>query len=405
MHHRHRALLGFATVVVLAACEDNQPIPTSLTRVRPSLDRDVAFDSTTIPPQGPYVAVDVGTFGGQLAQANAINNDGLVVGKGNDTAGVTHAFLWQNGVLQDLGSLGGTFSEANDVNNEGDIVGTSTTADGVRTVVIWQNGVIRALGALWSTSLLPKMNQSGDVTWTGPTPTGPRAFLWHAGVIQDLGTLGGPTSVAGGINDAGQVFGGSSTGTQSDAFVWTDGAMQDIPSPVPGAAISANAMNNRGWVAGTIRVSGASPWQKAFVWNGQSVSLIPVFGRPDTNGIGSAITERGDVYGFDFNLGGDFLHPFVWTHGTLLPLNPDKTDQHMLAVNDHGVATGWEVVINCCTEHPIVLDHGSSWDLGAFSGARFEASEGLNLNAQGDVVGFSYGADGRNHAALWRRTP
>lgn len=401
MKSHHPILLALGAVALLTSCDDRPPIPTDLSRHHTLVRSDVAVDSTGIPPEGPYVAVDVGTFGGQVAKANAVNNAGAVVGQMEDNGGVTHAFLWHDGIVQDLGTLGGTFGQAIAINDAGEVLGTSTTQGGSREVVVWNGGIPQDLGPLQGTAL-PHLNQEGDVTWTGPTPTGPHAFLWQNGTVQDLGTLGGATSTAGGINDAGQVVGSSSTGTQTDVFVWTNGTMQDVPSPVPGASFSPVAINNRGWVTGTIRISGLNPWQKAFLWNGQSVMEIPVFGGSDTNAVGLAITESGDVYGFDFNLGGDARHPFVWAHGNLLPLNPARADQLVLAVNQQGIATGWEFVGPA--ERAIVIDHGSSWNLGVFAGGRGAESQGLALNSQGDVVGFSLAADGKTHAALWQRT-
>ena len=56
---------------------------------------------------------DLGTLGGTLGSATALNNRGQVVGL-SSTAGNqgAHPFLWSRGKLTDLGTLGGTFGIA-----------------------------------------------------------------------------------------------------------------------------------------------------------------------------------------------------------------------------------------------------------------------------------------------------
>lgn len=82
---------------------------------------------------------DLGTFGGS-AQASAINNNGQIVGYSNTAPddSISHAFIWQNGVMQDLGTLvdGGT-SAAYGINDHGQIVGYATAVDGMSHAVLW----------------------------------------------------------------------------------------------------------------------------------------------------------------------------------------------------------------------------------------------------------------------------
>jgi len=51
---------------------------------------------------------DLGTLGGTMGFATAINNRGQVVGQSNMAGDQTaHPFLWGRGKLKDLGTLGG----------------------------------------------------------------------------------------------------------------------------------------------------------------------------------------------------------------------------------------------------------------------------------------------------------
>ena len=85
--------------------------------------------------------VDLGTLGGRISTARAVNDKGQVIGD-SGTAGdaAFHAFSWtQTGGMVDLGTLGGTYSTAVAVNNEGQVVGGSGTAgDAEFHATLWQ---------------------------------------------------------------------------------------------------------------------------------------------------------------------------------------------------------------------------------------------------------------------------
>lgn len=75
----------------------------------------------------------------QISVATDISNHGQAVGWSNtdDADGRICAFVWQDGVMMDLGTLGGENSRANAINDDGWIVGWAQTAEGEVHGVLW----------------------------------------------------------------------------------------------------------------------------------------------------------------------------------------------------------------------------------------------------------------------------
>src|SRR5205823_6238298 len=91
---------------------------------------------------------DLGTLGGPLSWAYAINTSGQVAGLSNTGSfPSTAAFLYSNGIMSNLGSLGGYASYAYAINAPGDVVGASYIAgDTFRHGFIYRNGAMVDLG-------------------------------------------------------------------------------------------------------------------------------------------------------------------------------------------------------------------------------------------------------------------
>lgn len=257
------------------------------------------FISTPVYP----AVVDLGTLGGNYSFARDINNSGAIAGEAKTEEGHTHAFIWQDGVMQDLGTLPGQeFSMANGMNNLGEVVGygRGKTTSGVTKAILWEAdgkavhlpnlmgqsysqgseindkgevaGVsgtkavkwinrkavaLPSLGGEYSIAL--SINNSSWVVGNSLTKEGEvHAVLWRDDEAIDLGTLGGRFSTANAINDEGQIVGSSETETgEIHAFVWQDGVMKDL-----GAGMI-RGLNGSGLFAGESPLGDAST---AILW-------------------------------------------------------------------------------------------------------------------------------------------
>jgi probable HAF family extracellular repeat protein len=265
-----------------------------------------------------YRVTDLGVLpGGKWSTAYAINHGGQVVGSSQivvtDLPGyngdiVNHAFLYSGGSLKDLGvlktlSTASRYSVAFSINDHGQVVGYSTTS-------------------------------SDDTFFSHP-------FLWSAGHMTDLGTLGGiDLGYATWINDRGVIIGQSPirTGDQH-SFIWQGAGLQDLLLNNPSLGVHAyvSSINNRNQICGTLTDSHRS---LAFLWeNGHITQLLGTLG--GTNSYAKAINIRGHIVGVS-NLKGDIgSHAFAYGNGTMYDLGPDAaTISTAWAINSSDTVVG-----------------------------------------------------------------
>lgn len=261
----------------------------------------------------------LGVIGGSDAEAQGINDSGMVVGWSDDGGGNRRAFTWTNGGgLTNLGTAGGRAdSEAFAVNNSSEVVGTVLDFD------VPQEAERQAFLHL-------------------PAP----AHTLGAG-MNLLGTLGGEESVAMDINDAGQVVGGAETSAgQWRPFRWADGTMTNLGT-LGGETANldhrAEAVNSNGNACGRSYTAGGA--KRAFYYDGSMTDLGVLTGGSESWAFG--INDSDVVVGTSDTTGGVY-RAFVWDSvnglrnlNNLLPTGTGWTLIRATDINNHGSIVGF----------------------------------------------------------------
>lgn len=366
----------------------------------------------------PYTFVDPGTLGGPQSYMNLpgfpVTKKGALIGTADTSVldsdfpnfnpfmvnwpnGFTaHAFSYQDGQMTDLGALPGNNSSAVfQINSKG--VGVGMSGDGTIDpvtgwpadhAVMFEDGQVTELGTLpgGDESFAISVNDRGQVAGFASNGTPDdfsffqwgsqvRSFVWQNGVMQDIGTLGGPDAVMTTMNARGQVMGlsyTSSTPTDTNGippvhpFIWEKGFMRDLGS-LGGTWTSPNWMNGAGQVTGFSTLAGDESG-RAFLWDGKHMVSIPTLGGDFS--WANYVNDAGHVVGLAGLPGDHAYHAFIWANGKMTDLKPPggMPCSNAFAVNNHDDVVG--VADDCFgnTLAPILWHRGVPYDLNTLVG-------------------------------------
>ncbi|RSZ59251.1 DUF3466 family protein [Massilia atriviolacea] len=203
------------------------------------------------------------------------------------------------------------------INNAGQIVGDHPTADG-RRGFIWSAGTLAVMGTLGGTdSSAAAINRAGQAAGYARLASGAARAVRHAG--GSLAALPVPASIdslATAINDGGQIAGQYLDSTSYRAFLYSGGASTDLGT-LGGNFAYAAGINNAGHVVGVSALDDSTPWlAHAFLYADGRMSDLGTLG--GSYSAAADINEAGLVVGNAWVQGSE--HAFLYANGKMSDL-------------------------------------------------------------------------------------
>ncbi len=345
--------------------------------------------------QTQYRVVSLGVpLGGSASATAAVNDLGWIAGASNLTGDLDeHAVLWVYQHALDLGTLGGPNSAVfwRGLNDWGEVAGVSDTAN------------MDPYGESWSCgAFLPASHQ-------GHTCVG---FVWQAGSMTALPTLGGNNGFATSINNRGQVVGWAENTThdptcvppqvlQFEAVVWgpRPGQMQQLPTYNGDPDGAATALNDQGQIVGISGICqnavGDLSAEHALLWQNGRVTNLGNLGGVAWN-TPMAINQQGEIVGFSDRTGDDNgnnpnFHAFRWIPpGPMQDLGTIGSDaiSEALGINQQSQIVGVSYAAGFANPRAFIYENGAMTDLNSLApNSPLYLQVAQEINDSGVIVG------------------
>lgn len=282
-------------------------------------------------------------------------------------------------------------SRANAINDHGAITGLfAQSAGGMPPSIAFveNGGLPQALGsgAIFHNSLGWDINDEGVVVGG----LNNRAFSWSAGILTDLGDLGGSYTVARSINDNSEIVGQAVTAEGvAKAFLYTSGGMSALPTFQSHESAAAFDNNAENMIVGYVQTDAG---RRAVAWEEGHVRSLGTLGGDSSTAW--AINNTGHVVGWSRTVTGD-TRAFVYHNDVIheLPSIYGYTESLAQGINRHGFICGWEAYGSAIEQARAVvwLPNGTALGLNELlspedSGA-WTLHYASSINSRGQIVG------------------
>ncbi len=314
---------------------------------------------------------------------------------------VQHAFLWENDNLYDLGDLpGGDYcygSRANSINNSGVIVGNGTVS--------------------YQYSPSPHMVKIFNDASMGFT------YVNNTLIGMDDYSNGPKSSTAVSINNTGLVVGRIfGDAQQNDYTVYTthynstvdQGTLLPITNGIP------NALNDSGNIVGYQKSNDISSIEQPFYWSSQEnmlYQLESVIGYGEATDINNNNYTCGNV--LDFYMTEDSkrhvtIKAAIWKDDKSLVVLDELDDSGLVykeafAINDSDIAVGYEAESGLLSNGYAVIWQNYKaiclQDMLDSTGNDWQLFAALDINNNGDIVGYGYNPNGEIEGFLLTPVP
>ena len=352
----------------------------------------------------PYVTL--------IAVLAACGNETQVTQPGSALAQLTSSVQYR---IDKLPSLGGTQSRGMAINDMGWVAGWSLRSDGRRHAALWSNGLIEDLGTLGGPTA------SSMVPWPGLNNAGMVVGISHTDEVDPLDEdwsceLGGFLPVT--------------TNLICRGFVWENDVMRELPTLGGNHSFGAGVNDAGlvvGWAETAVHDTTCSPLSaqvlqfRAVIWDPKDGSNGKVKARElspfpgDATSAATAINDLGQVVGISGDCDqavGRFSarRAVLWDkngHVTKLPNLGGISWHTPMDINDQGDVVGFSNPKEPGDEVGDFIARGFLWIKGAATATDLKAlpgdffSQAFAINSHGQVVGVSFGGLNGAHAFLY----